>query len=149
MSQYLRDRKPRIRAGGRINLKRIFPGAVRQSMLDVHLYFVKLLGCRIMDSGIPIGIKPFSAALKNRTPHQDVHVAIGPMLEEFPHALAGMTEVHGDTVAGVCVFATCFYHVGALSVNVLYAIPSEKAGRITSGVAPNTIGHHMEIAKFG
>ena len=46
--------------GNNIKLKNIFPGKIHDSMLFVHLFFVKLFGCRIAEENIPINLDLFS-----------------------------------------------------------------------------------------
>ena len=46
LSEFVRGLRPRLRAGNRLPVKAAFSGNVKESMLGVHLYFLKLLGCQ-------------------------------------------------------------------------------------------------------
>ena len=67
LSNYIRSRQPPIQRGTVVRLDKAFPGSVRQSMLDVHLFFLKLFGCLIVEHSIPMDIAPFSEAILHGT----------------------------------------------------------------------------------
>ena len=54
LSKYLREKKPAIKKADPITLEKVFPGTVSTSMLNVHLFFVKLFGCAIAELKVPI-----------------------------------------------------------------------------------------------
>jgi hypothetical protein len=58
------------------DLARPFPGKTLAATLDVHLFFVKLFGCKIFEDAIPIDLAPFSTSLLNRTHHPDVNLVL-------------------------------------------------------------------------
>jgi hypothetical protein len=81
--------KTALRPGDRIDLGKVFPGAVRKSMLNVHLYFVKLFGCIIAENSLPIDIHEFSQAILSASAHPKVHLAISPLTYGLPFASVG------------------------------------------------------------
>jgi hypothetical protein len=95
-------------------------------MLNVHLYFLKLFGCQIVEGGIPIEIEPFARAILNGKAHDDVYVAFGPTPSGGPGNMAGGSDVHVAMLGDKAAFATWFYEVGKLSVNLMYALPGER-----------------------
>jgi hypothetical protein len=88
LSKYLREKKPQIKAKEIIKLNKVFRdpnnkksmlcGSTNKSMLDVHLFFVKLFGCAIIEHDIPIDITGFSEAIMNQKPHPLIHLAMSP-----------------------------------------------------------------------
>jgi len=60
LSAYLRSNWPDLLKSRKVNLTKIFPGSVHRSMLFVHLYFLKIFGCKIVESGAPIDTVSFS-----------------------------------------------------------------------------------------
>ena len=54
--KYLHSNWKLVKSNKRIRLQRVFPGRVKRNSLNIHLYFVKLFGCRIVDSQMPIDI---------------------------------------------------------------------------------------------
>lgn len=77
LSQYLQTRRPPIRPGMRVRLGDIFPGKVSQSMLAVHLYFLKLFGCIATDRCIPLPIGEFASAIRDGNPHPNIWISVG------------------------------------------------------------------------
>lgn len=148
LSETLRSRQPPIAAGESIRPNRIFPYNTAREMGNVHLYFLKLFGCRIMVDSVPIDISEFSDAILTRRPHPNVYLAFGPTPNLPKHKEAGMTAIHGDTRDGRCVFATWFYYVGALSVNLLYAIEGERRYGLTQAWHPRFGHKQLVMAMF-
>jgi len=126
LSETLRAREPPIAAGTSVRTNRIFPYNTARAMLNVHLYFVKVFGCLILEGKIPIDIAPFSEAILQERPHPNVYLAFGPTPAPRAERMAGGSDVHTAMLKDKCAFATWFYEVGNLSVNVMYAIEGEK-----------------------
>jgi len=124
LSAHLRS-KPRIRSGERIDLVKVFPGAVHKSMLHVHLFFVKLFGCLIAENSIPIDIMGFSNAILNNSAHPRIHLAISPYTDGVVSGSAGYSDLDTDQLDNRVVYATWLYILDRFSVRVVYAEPTE------------------------
>lgn len=72
----MRDHFPVIRRNGRFDLSNVFPGSSRASALNVHLYFVKLFGCKVIDDRAPSDVASLSAALMFGAPHPEISLQI-------------------------------------------------------------------------
>ncbi|WP_300465593.1 hypothetical protein [Desulfobacula sp.] len=59
LSKFLRGRNTAMKKGDSIPLEIVFPDTLSKSMLDVHLFFVKLFGCAIVELKVPY---PFTGA---------------------------------------------------------------------------------------
>lgn len=120
LSQYLRYNWASINKARRVDLSKVFPGAVARQSLNVHLYFVKLFGCRIVEANVPISIGKFSEALLNGCVHDEVFLVLSatPFLPN--HKLAQVTEIQARNVESVTDKAAWIYTVGELSIQVGY-----------------------------
>ncbi len=125
LSQYLRSREPFFRVGDRVRLAKVFPGAVRSSMLRVHLYFVKVFGCLILEHDIPINLELFSKALIQETPHPYIYIGLCPPISRGLKSV-GMSDVNTASLHGRVVFAVWYYMSDRFSVRIMYAEPSER-----------------------
>ena len=127
LSEALRSSQPPIAAGDILRPNRIFPYDTAREMRNVHLYFLKLFGCRIIDGSVPIDTADFGNAILQRRSHPNVYLAFGPTPDLLldKDRVAGMSEIQGAELDGRCAFATWFYHVGHLAVNIMYAIEGE------------------------
>lgn len=139
LSRYLREREPPLRPGSVVNLAKVFPGKVRQSMLDVHLYFVKLFGCLIVEHSVPLDLAPFSAAIIQGQAHPNVHLSLWALKDTGAHKFAGQTSIQTAQLQGQIAFATWLYYVGTIAVNVMYALPSERRRGLLTGWHPTEI----------
>lgn len=96
-------------------------------MQNVHLYFIKLFGCHIKEAGIPIDLKTFANAILNEKAHPQVYLKFGRISSPVGTAMAGSTDI--DTAQlpdGSCAFASWFYEIGELAINIMFAIDGEE-----------------------
>jgi hypothetical protein len=79
MSEAIRNKRPRLAYGDIVRANRIFRYDTTNEMLNLHLYFVKWLGCQIVESKIPISptIDTFSSTIMNQKPHPNIWLAFG------------------------------------------------------------------------
>jgi hypothetical protein len=105
-------------------------------MLNVHLYFLKVFGCQILEGNIQIDTAPFADAILKGEPHPNVYLAFGPAPSGLPLRISGSSDVDVAMLDGLCAFATWFYHVGNLWVNVMYAIDGERRDGLTHAWNP-------------
>ena len=103
LSKYLRDHWPTIVKNGYFDLSKVFPKDTRKQALHVHLYFVKLLGCQIIDEGnVRINLGGFSQALLFGTSHKDVFLTFA----NAPEILVNDSQINDGEV-----MAFTFLHV--------------------------------------
>ncbi len=139
LSKFLRDKKPTIKKDDVISLHKIFPGAVSKSMLFVHLFFVKLFGCAIVEHKVPIDISPFSEAILQKKSHPKVFISFG----SSSNMGTGLTDIHADNIQGRCAYATWFYLVEPVAVNIIFAEPSENRKGLIPAWHPSTISKRI------
>lgn len=137
-----------LRLGDRIDLGRVFPGAVRKSMLNVHLYFVKLFGCLIVENSLPIDICGFSQAVLGTTAHPKVHLAISPFTYGLPFASVGYSDLNIAQSNGRIVYATWLLTLDRFTVRVMYAEPTEHRKSLIDSWHPSTIKKCLRISRF-
>jgi hypothetical protein len=63
LSAASRARRPALAPGDVVRTNRILPHDTAREMLNVHLYFVKLFGCRIERNGIPLDVTGLADAI--------------------------------------------------------------------------------------
>jgi hypothetical protein len=128
LSEALRQRVETMRGPCSFRANRVFPYDTRRQLLNVHLYFVKIFGCMILEGNVPIDTLPFSAALLAGRAHPNVYLKFGRMrlLTGQPYAGRSNLETAARQGETDCAFATWFYSVGDLAVNVMYALPGER-----------------------
>jgi hypothetical protein len=72
----LRSHWESIRRNGRFDLAKPFPGRTRAAALNVHLYFLKVFGCKIVEDKVGVDLTPFSKALIEGTAHPEVSLLV-------------------------------------------------------------------------
>ena len=145
LSGYLRSQNPPIQGGTVIRLDNVFPGSVHRSMLYVHLFFLKLFGCLIVEHSIPLDISEFSRCILYGTPHPKVRLAFWTGLHDTLRKHAGCTPVQTAALNGYIVYAGWFYIVGRVAVNVIYTEPTAHRKGLQHSWHPETVGKHVRI----
>ena len=146
LSRYLRERQPPLRSGSVINLAKVFPGKVHQSMLHVHLYFVKLFGCLITEHSVPLDLAPFSAAILQGQAHPNVHLSVWALNDSDAQKFAGQTQIETAQLHGQLAFATWLYYVGTIAVNVMYSVPGERRRGLLTAWHPSGVSKLLRLA---
>jgi hypothetical protein len=116
MSAWFTRRKA-FRRGQAVRANRIWRYDTRKKMRDVHLFFLKALGCVIAEAkdNAPIDLEPFSAAIMNNRIHPEVYL-------QFCSG-DGSVGRHFDCIQLDTghVFAVLTYRIKFITVNALYA----------------------------
>lgn len=121
LSSYLKTNWLKIVAAGEFAWLDIFSDRSRNGSLDVHLYFVKLFGCRIIEHNVPIDITGFSRAILDRAPHDAVYLTFGPQPEKTGRKCLGLTKIDSTNLNGRSAFTTCSYIIDQVAVNIIYS----------------------------
>jgi len=148
LSNYLRSNWPDLLKSGKVKLAKIFPGSVHRSMLFVHLYFVKVFGCKIVESEAPIPTESFSEALLNKTAHKDIFIAFAPRPGKVDHKYAGLTPIHSMDIDGISSFATWLYMIDNLAVNIIYVPKYRPTGVMKDTWHPNKLNDIIRIKEL-
>lgn len=145
LSTYLREQQLPIRPGMLVCLDRVFPGRVSKSMLGVHLFFLKLFGCLITENNIPIKIEQFAQSIMQGVPHPKVWLALSTGLHHPSIKYVGCSKVETAQLAGRVAYASWFYVVDKVAVNVMYAEPGEHRKGLIHAWHPSRVGKHVRI----
>lgn len=137
-----------IRSGERIDLSKVFPGSVKNSMLHVHLYFVKLFGCLIAENSLPIDITGFSQAILNTNAHPKVHLAISPLTYNLSFASVGYSDLNLAQLNGRPVYAAWLLALDRFTVRVIYAEPTERRKGLIGSWHPSTITKCLRVSTY-
>jgi hypothetical protein len=129
-----------------IRANAIFPYATRRAMLNLHLYWLKILGCAVMEGGIAIDIEPIANCILNERAHPNVHLAFGWM--HLPVWMAGASDVKVAMLDQKCAYLTRFHNVGNLAINLIYAIKGEKRQGLTRAWHPYLGAKRLKLTDF-
>ena len=128
LSGYLRSNWKDLLKTKKVNLSKVFPGSTHKSMLLVHLYFVKIFGCKIVESEAPIKTRSFSDSLLNQKSHKGIFIGFAQRLGEIDHKYAATTPIQSINMSGVSASATWIYMIDELAVWIYYAPVSKVHG---------------------
>lgn len=139
LSESVRCARPAIAAGNRIPLQRIFPGTVRESMLGVHFYFLKLLGCHAVEHKIPLPVNQFAICLQASVPIQALRLVFVNVPAGSSHHKIQVGDIKTLNIGGKTVSAVWFYRIETLGVVVSYCEPGHPRLTRDRGWHPNDV----------
>lgn len=103
------------------DLSKPFPGGTRVAALNVHLFFVKLLGCKPIAAAVPVNVASFAKALTTGTARPVVVITIAHSAIVDRRLLMHDSEVHTmRTQAGDLHGALWLYLVNPVAVKVAW-----------------------------
>ena len=150
ISKSLRTRIQANTLGSVVRANKIFKYDTTREMRNVHLYFVKLFGCMILEFDIPIDLATFSNAIKNEKacPYVYLKFGHGPSVDDY--AMTDMSDVQAEIrdSDGSCAFATWFYCIKGLAVNVMFAAAGEKRKGLIDAWHPRIGTNKLVVADF-
>lgn len=121
LSGYLDSNSEVIARRGAFDLRKPYQaGSFRKQALYAHLFFVKLFGCRIAESGTPIDLSGFRNSLLHAIPHPDVLLAFSISLTKMPIQLLQIGAIHAAETGKRVSSAAWEYSIGPLCVIVAY-----------------------------
>lgn len=118
LATHLRSRDPKITPSQTIRVAKAFQAGVRPGLLGVHLYFLKLFGCLILDAQAPIDTNSFATSILNRQAHPDVYLCFLAVTSKSFHNQAVVTPVHTIEINGSFSGAQWFYFTGRIGVHI-------------------------------
>jgi hypothetical protein len=131
-----------------VRTNRIFGYDTAREMLNVHLYFVKLFGCHVAGNDIPIDTTRFASAILQGKAHPNIYLRFGcaPMFAGQP--MTGISDmwITPTTEAAPCTFATWFYYVDGVAINVMYAVDGEKRQGLVGAWHPRIGTNRLAIS---
>jgi hypothetical protein len=150
LSAALRARLPSIGAGGSLRGTTIFRYDTARHMLNVHLYFLKLFGCQLVDQGVEFDIARFGRSIVDGTAHPNVYLRFGLGARTGGAPMTGISHMRvaidpsDDSVA--C--AAWFYCVAPFAVLVMFAIDGEPWPGLKDSWHPRHGTTKLSIADF-
>lgn len=122
LSAYLQNNQSSLRKSKKLKLHSAFPGSVKKSMLNVHLYFLKVFGCIISEHDVPIPIQPFSSCMLEKKAHPEVYMGIGFSEKVRKKNIITLTPIETVKNMNVVHFASWQYWVRDVFVDIMYSI---------------------------
>ncbi len=122
LSEYLHTNWAVIARRRQFDLSKPFPGGTRDASLDVHLFFLKLFGCKIVEDSIPIDLTPLSRALLYRHAHPEISLNVVDTLIDKRVVAAYDSDVYAmrNNRTGELDGATWLYDICPVGVKVSY-----------------------------
>jgi len=146
LSKYLQTHWPIIVKNGYFSLLNVFPKDTQKYALHVHLYFVKLLGCKLVEEKVPINIGRFSEALLSGRSHRDVFLtfANAPEIPTFDGELIFSSRVEfGHYNSCLPDMGLWTYMLHPVAMRIAYLSPSSPHAFRSNAWHPNQASNNL------
>ena len=148
LSHYLGTNIISIARNRRFDLSRVFPGGTKKSAIEVQLYFAKIFGCLIVEHNIPIDLRTFSTAIITESAHPHLYLSFILRPEAANRKDAAITPIQAVMRNDVPVFASWYYRLGGLIVDVVYSIDSEFMNIVKNYFHPHISKKLVRLGSF-
>lgn len=125
--RYLSLNESSLKSGAWVRRSQVFGYCSSVSMIDLHLYVVKIMGCVAASQHLNIDMFGLSDAIMRRRPYPWVFFGVGKRMWLKKVKMAGSSDlkvVH-DKVTGKCVFAVFFLAMADWEFQIIYAAPGQ------------------------
>lgn len=149
LSDFLRNSPRPLTPGLVVRADEIFGEEANLKLLNVHLYFLKLFGCRIISDNVPIDVRKFSYAILHGEAHPQIYLKFGYIQMPPGKRQAGISKINAhNKLDGTCVFAFWLYGTGSLAVNVMFAMDGTQNQLLHGAWHPRLNTSDLTIAAF-
>lgn len=119
--EFIYHRMPPVRIGSVVRANRVFPQNTRQEMLNIHLYFAKVLGCNIVDGGVNTDTSVLSNAILSGRHVSELYLQFGIVRDRPNIKSVGVSEILAEEDSnGECTALAQIHDFSRFSVNTLY-----------------------------
>jgi len=144
-SAYIKVHRSEIMRSRSIPAKNIFKGNRRQSLLNVHLFFLKHLGCRIIEEQVPIEIDELANCIREVIAHPEFFIEFVVIPHRKRFAQLSHIELQQQESTKKVKSVICTYEVGKWAMGLTYK-PSTNVGLPKTWWHPNNKGNRIPIA---
>jgi len=139
MIKWLMAHKPDRIPGSTLRPRAIFPNHPAEHMLRMHLYFVKKLGCLVMEARsrgmvMPLDLAAASKAILTGTAHPHLYLRFGRRLKDKPPIARSKADGMQDNTTGQTIGLDWCHYYGPFAVHVIYAEPVLRQHPVMQGV---------------
>ncbi len=146
LSKYMQNNHSRLLSNGKIKISNVFPGRKSEAMLNVHLYFCKLFGCRLAAEDTPLHLEPFKSSINGTKPCANLYIEFGSW--DISNKFAGITSIQALEVNGRPAVVFWFYIIGRVAVYVSYIKKLEITRLKKNCWHPSSITKDVSFRKF-
>jgi len=115
-------------------------------MLNLHLYFLKLLGCYAVEYSVPLPTAHFGLCILNEVAHPSVRLLFVPIAPGSTKHIIQVGHIDALNFGGRTVSASWNYIVDTLGVGVSYNDPGHPRLTHERGWNPSDIGSRVCMA---
>jgi len=121
LSKYLTDNWLKVKHRKGFKICSAFPNHTGIEMINVQLFFVKLLGCKIVESKAPIDLLSFSKAILEKKEHSDIYISFRDSEKNGKGNYSANSDIELDKDNENIIYAHWFYIIGDIAIDVIFS----------------------------
>lgn len=123
LSGFLDDNWNEILESNSFDINKLFSSDIPREMINIQLFFIKILGCKIAESSNNIGLESFSSALNKTEEHPHVYISFRDSTNNYTGNYTANADVElSKDKNGNMEYIHWFYVVGNFAVDVIYTM---------------------------
>ena len=150
LSDYLQKNWDIILKDDQINLLDIFPENTTRYMIEVQLFFVKILGCKIEESKSTINLTSFTESIMDEVEHKDIYCSIRDSNIETIGKYSSISDIevfYKNDNQDEIIYAHMFYTIDQVTIDVIYC-PDTSYINLNCAIKPtNIIDYTIKLSK--
>ncbi len=150
--EILSERLQEIDANTRkLKLSEIFPGSIKESMLNAHLYFLKFFGCMIADHDVPIDLAPFAKCIieKKAHPHFFLGFSYEPQNQKNKALVSPIQAIQMELNGVTSInYANIYYILRKVLVDIAYLPPPHTTNVNGNAFHPKNTQNVLHLGKI-
>lgn len=108
----------KLKSGSKIRWSNIFPYETKKNMIDVQLFFSKLMGCCLETTGLNFDRNEFSESILNRKINPSIYLKVN--VSENPSYGVSDIVIKGNSSIKTVESAAWSYQIGRIHIHVFY-----------------------------
>jgi hypothetical protein len=121
MSQFILQNWGIIKSNNVINLVDVFGENFEENFLQVQLYFAKILGCKIKESGIDSHLESLSYSIQNESENSNLYISFSHCHNTFSDNYSAISDIRVGRIENREVFMHMFCTFSCFSVDIIYS----------------------------
>lgn len=146
LSDALRKTLPQRSMPSCVRVRSLIPHETRETLLNVHLFFAKMLGCFIVEEDAPLDHGRLAKAILTGKPHPDLYLRFGLGPFFGAERLTGRSTLQVEVSGGGSLFAAFCYCVTPIAVQVL--LTNDPIAQRTRAWHPKLGTTRLEVIDF-
>lgn len=147
LSHYLHQNWSTIKTSGEFDLSNVFPDDFKSNMILVHLYFVKIFGCKTKEASAPIDLRIFSESIVNKKENPYLYISLRDSENKYKGNYSSISDIEIYKNDDSIIYAHLFYTIGNITVDMIFS-REESSINFNGALIPSAMNKVIQLSKL-